>query len=125
MALTASAGWARSEARQLPTAFNRLDLWTYDAGVEARIAPPMSESMTFAPFVGIGAGARTYDYRDMDVDSETYMAGYGALGGEVGYKSMGIRLEARDYLSRFRLPSGERDTRNDLTLSAALNLRIW
>jgi hypothetical protein len=127
-ALTGSFGWTRSNDIGLPAATQRMNLFQYDAGVEARLVPSIGSKMTFSPFVGLGAGARTYDYKDIDnFDADTHLAGYGALGAEVGFGSLGLRLEARDYLSRFRPlnSTGDWDTRNDLTLSAGLNLRIW
>jgi len=126
-AFTGSLGWTRNEDRALSPATNRLDMYQYDAGLEARLNPSIGESWSFAPFLGLGAGARTYDYKKVDIDSHTYFAGYGAVGGELAYKSIGVRLEARDYLSRYRLgfDTGAMDYRNDMTLSAALNLRIW
>ena len=53
------------------------------------------------------------------------MAGYGALGGEIGFGHFGLRLEARDYLSRY-VPtggSGDAETRNDLALAPGLTFR--
>ena len=54
------------------------------------------------------------------------MAGYGALGGEAGFGRTGLRLEARDYISRFEPLTGNGDakTRNDVTLAAGLTVRF-
>ena len=126
-ALTGSLGWTRNEDRALSPATQKLDMYQYDAGLEARINPSIGEAWSFAPFLGVGAGARTYDYKEVSAESQTYFAGYGAVGGELAYKAVGVRLELRDYLSRYRpdFGTGALDYRNDLTLSAALNLRVW
>ena len=128
-ALTGSFGWTGSQDKLTSPVRQDLNLYQYDAGVEARVAPATGAKWTFSPFIGIGAGARTYDYKNMTGESKTYMSGYGALGAEVGYDLLGVRIEARDYVSRFKpligpVPSNW-DYRNDMTLSAALNLRIW
>jgi hypothetical protein len=127
-ALTGSFARTGSEDKLTPVR-QRINLMNYDAGIEARVAPPpVSAGWTFSPFIGLGAGARTYDYKDLDMASKTYGAAYGALGAEVGYDMLGVRFEARDYVSRFRplsASSGSWDYRNDLTLSVGLNLRIW
>ena len=120
-AFTGNFGWVRTEDR-LTAVRQDIDLFNYDAGVEARLG-----TSGFSPFIGLGAGARTYDYKDLDVDSRTFGAGYAALGAEIGFKALGIRIEGRDYLSAFRpfsTTGGERQYRNDLTLTAGLNLRV-
>jgi hypothetical protein len=131
-AITASASWTGSEDK-LTAVRQDIDLFQYDAGFEARGAPiNMVRSFSLSPFIGIGAGARTYSYRDLDVDAETHFAGYGAVGAELAFRTIGLRLEARDYVSRFRQFNGvdedeenRVDYRNDISVVAAINLRIW
>jgi hypothetical protein len=82
--------------------------------------------LDFTPFAGIGLGARTYNPRHGNADSQTKFAGYGALGGEFGVRRVGLRLEARDYLSQAG-PTTRGDgsgTRNDVTLAAGLTVRF-
>jgi hypothetical protein len=127
LAVTGTFGWAPSEDRVL-AGDETLDLYQYDVGAEAR-APSWynAGSWDFTPFIGLGVGGRTYNYRDLDnVDSKTNVAGYGALGGEVGFGRLGLRLEARDYISRFEPLTGDGDakTRNDVTLAAGLTVRF-
>jgi hypothetical protein len=128
-ALTGSFGMAGSQDKLTSPVRQDVNLYQYDAGVEARMAPAPSAKWSFAPFIGVGAGARTYDYKSTAAGNRTYASGYGALGTELGYDMLGLRLEARDYVSRFKpilgSTSDDWDYRNDLTLSAALNLRIW
>ena len=124
-ALTGTLGWSPSKDQVTPGDQN-LDLWQYDLGAELR-APSWFQSgaLDFTPYFGLGAGARTYNYRDLDVDSKTNFAGYGALGGELGFGKFGFRLEARDYVSQFKPFDGsDSKTRNDVTIATGLTLRF-
>jgi hypothetical protein len=127
LALTGTFGWAPSKDR-VTAGDQTLDLYQYDVGAEARAPSWYSAgSWDFTPFVGLGVGGRTYNYRDLDnVDAKTNVAGYGALGGEVGFGRLGLRLEGRDYISRFEPLTGNGDatTRNDVTLAAGLTVRF-
>jgi hypothetical protein len=127
LAITGTFGWAPSEDR-VTTGDQTLDVYQYDVGAEARAQSWYSRgSWDFTPFVGLGAGGRTYNYRDLDdVDAKTNVAGYGALGGEVGFGRLGLRVEGRDYVSRFEPLTGTGDakTRNDVTVAAGLTVRF-
>jgi len=127
LAVTGTFGWAPSKDRVTP-GDQTLDLYQYDIGAEGRAQSWYNRgSWDFTPFVGLGIGGRTYRYRDLDdVDSKTNVAGYGALGGEVGFGRLGLRLEARDYISRFEPLTGDGDakTRNDVTIAAGLTVRF-
>ena len=127
LALTATVGWSPTEDR-LTAGQETVDLLQYDIGAELR-APSWlrGESWDFSPFVGLGVGGRTYDYRDLDdVDAKTNVAGYGALGGEFGFGQFGLRIEGRDYVSRFEplTGNGEAKTRNDVAVAAGLTIRF-
>jgi hypothetical protein len=124
LAVTATVGWARS--RDLATANDpKLDVFTYDVGAELR-APRWIDrkAVTFMPFAGIGAGARSYDYRRLDVDATHNLAGYGAVGGELGVRRLRLRLEARDYVTGFQplTGAGATATRNDVVVMAGLRI---
>ena len=123
-AVTTMVGWARS--RDLATAGDpKLDVFTYDIGAEAR-APRLFaiETMSLTPFVGVGAGSRSYNYRRLDVDATHNIAGYGAVGGELGKGRVRLRLEVRDYLTRFKplAGAGASATRNDVVALVGLRL---
>jgi hypothetical protein len=127
LAVTGTFGWSPSKDR-VTAGDQTLDLYQYDIGAEARAPSWYSAgSWDFTPFVGLGIGGRTYNYRDLDdVDAKTNVAGYGALGGEVGFGRLGLRVEARDYVSRFEplIGDGDAKTRNDVTLAAGLTVRF-
>jgi hypothetical protein len=127
LAITGTFGWAPSRDR-ITAGDQKLDVYQYDLGAEARAPSWYNKgSWDFTPFVGLGIGGRTYNYRDLDdVDAKTNVAGYGALGGEVGFGRLGLRLEARDYISRFEPLTGGGDarTRNDVTVAAGLTVRF-
>lgn len=123
-AVTALFGWARS--RDLATVNTpKLDVFTYDVGAEAR-APRMnaSESVSFTPFAGVGAGARSYNYRKLDVDATHNLAGYASAGGDLGMGRVHLRLELRDYVAGFKPLNGPgaSATRNDVV--ALIGLRF-
>jgi hypothetical protein len=126
LAITGTFGWSPSKDR-ITTGDEKLDLYQYDVGAEARAASWLAGgAWDFTPFVGLGVGGRTYDAREGDVDAKTNVAGYGALGGELGFGRVGVRVEARDYVSRFEPLAGDGDAkaRNDVTLTGGLTLRF-
>jgi len=125
LALTGTVGWAPSKDRVTP-GDQTVDLWQYDLGAELR-APSWQTwgTLDFTPFVGLGGGGRTYHYRDLDVDQKTNVAGYGVVGGELGFGRFGLRLEARDYVSRFKpFDGGDSKSRNDVTVASGFTLRF-
>ena len=72
VAVTGTFGWARS--RDLQSA--KLDVFTSDLGVELRPARlALNGALSFAPFIGAGAGARSYNYRSQNVDATNNLAG--------------------------------------------------
>ncbi|HJU68282.1 MAG TPA: outer membrane beta-barrel protein [Gemmatimonadaceae bacterium] len=125
LSLVATLGVTPSSDKRIPR-YSDIDLFTYDIGAELTKSFDVGQAgMTLSPFLGVGAGGRTYDYRDWNSKSETNFAGYGAIGGQLRMASLGVRVEARDYLSSFKGLIGEmpeRETRNDLTIVTALSL---
>jgi len=122
LALTGTFGWARS--RDLTSADSpKLDIFSTDVGIEARPAHWGADRMiSFSPFAGLGAGARSYNSRQRDVDARSSVAGYGAVGGELGVGRVGVRLEVRDYATRARplVGPGTPGARNDVVFMAGL-----
>ena len=126
-ALVGSLGWAPS--KDLTLADEKVDLFQYDLGIEGRL-PNLTPSagISTRPYATLGAGGRTYDYRDVsDADAQTNFLGYGAVGVELAQASgpLGLRLEARDNVTAFKGLQGElaeRKARNDLQFSAGLTI---
>ena len=121
LAVTGTFAWARS--RDVASLGNpKLDVFTSDLGVEARPIQWGGRAVSFSPFAGLGAGARSYNYRKLDVDATHNVAGYGTVGGEIGMGRVGLRLEARDYATGFKPldGAGRSDTRNDVVMMVGL-----
>lgn len=118
LAVTGTFGWARS--RDVSSANrSKLDAFTTDLGFEVRPAAlAVGRMMRFSPFAGAGAGVRTYNYRKLDVEATNNLAGYAAIGGELGVKRVGLRLEVRDYVAGFKplVGAGTSEQRNDLVM---------
>ena len=78
--------------------------------------------VAFTPFAGAGAGGRSYNYRNLDVDATHNLAAYGSVGGELGVGRVHVRLEARDYVAGFKPLSGGGASRtgNDVVVMAGL-----
>ena len=125
VSFVATFGFTGSGDKRIPLDDN-LDLFSYDIGAELTRSFPVGDGgMTLSPFVGVGAGGRTYDYRDLTTDSESNFAGYASIGGQLRMKTIGVRLEARDYVSSFKGLTGEmteRTARNDISIFTALSL---
>ena len=126
LAITGSFGWSPSKDRI--TAGNQtLDIYQYDVGAELRAASLVNGgAWELSPFAGLGLGGRTYNYRDLDVDSKSNFDGYAALGSDVGFGPIGFRIEGRDYVSQFKplTGSGDTKTRNDIGLAFGVTYRF-
>lgn len=121
-ALTGTFGWAKSRdlgAVNTP----RIIAYASDLGVEFRSARWFAaRKVTFDPFVGVGAGARSYDYRSIEADATHNLSGYGAVGGELGAGRVGLRLEARNHVSGSKplVGGGASDARSDMIVMATV-----
>jgi hypothetical protein len=126
-AVTASFGWGRTRDVAAPDT-PRLHVFTYDLGAELRAVRWLDgRHLSLTPFAGVGAGGRTYDYRGVTADASHNVAGYASAGGEVGVGHLvTVRLEARDYVTRFKplAGGGTSRARNDLMLVAGLRLGV-
>lgn len=120
-AVTGTFGWARSRDLSAIDA-PKLDVFTSDVGIETCFEDFAKGPVSFHTFAGIGGGARSYNYRRLDVDATTNLAGYVAAGGEVGAGRVAVRVEARDYATGFKplIGAGKSVARNDVMIMAAL-----
>lgn len=133
VAVTGSFGWAPSKDRTLVTIATRpldqtLDVFQYDLGLETRL-PVSAGLFEVAPYVGAGAGGRSYNYRKLTAPSQTNLSGYGALGLDIVPlgSGIGLRLEARDNISKFSGLQGEltkSTRRNDVAITTGLTWRF-
>jgi hypothetical protein len=123
--LVGSFGWTPSRDRGFADA--RTNIYQFDAGLEVGGVHSGEQYTAFAPFVGLGAGARTYSLSHPASTSETDPAGYASIGAATRAGPVGLRLELRDYLSRFRTIGGVTtgsSTRNDLMAALGLTMRL-
>ena len=122
LALNATLGWARS--RDIASVGEpKLDIFTYDLGAELRAARwGAGRAITLTPFAGAGAGGRSYNYRSLRADATHNVAAYGSAGGELGFRRVRLRLEARSYVTGFKPLDGEGagHTGNDVVVMAGL-----
>ncbi len=79
----------------------KLDRFSYDIGGECRLPRMRTDApVNVKPFIGIGAGARTSNFRNVDAATTTHAAAYASAGAEVGLGRVRLRLEARDYVTK-------------------------
>jgi hypothetical protein len=126
LSLVGRLTWSGSNAKQL-SGSPEVKVYSYDLGAEYRVADVAAgRSWRLRPFVGGGVGGRTYNADVSGMKNETDFVGYGALGIQADYKKIGVRIEGRDYLSRYDGLSGtdDRATRNDIGISAGLAFRF-
>lgn len=107
-----------------------VSVFQYDLGVEGHLPNRVEGSRWGISAFGVaGAGARTYDYRDLDQAAETSFAGFVGVGTDLGPVAgrWALRLEARDYISAFKGLRGElmeRKARNDVVLAVGLTVAL-
>lgn len=126
LALNGTFGWARSRDR-IAAGTPKLDVVNGDVGGELRTARwSLGGPFSLSAFGGLGVGFRSYNYRSLDLPATYNLAGYGSVGGEVGIGRVGLRLEARDYLTGFKPLAGQGGsaTRNDVMITAALRFNL-
>lgn len=95
-----------------------VSIYSYDVGAELGLVRPLGSGWQFKPFLGLGAGARTYDYKSTVFSTQSWAAGYGALGTEFQLNPVALRLEARENFFGYKspLPNGSSATRNDAAI---------
>jgi hypothetical protein len=122
MAVTGTVGWATSRDLKgvAPLGVNA---FAVDVGIESRPQRlVVGERITLSPLAGIGAGARSYDYRSRRTHATHNVGAYATLGGELGYRRLGLRVELRQYVAGFAPMDGAGPTpaRSDVMLLTSL-----
>ena len=123
IAINGTLGWARSrDVASVGTP--KLDIFTYDLGAEARASQwNAGHSVTFSPFAGGGAGARSYISRNNDSNAIHQFAPYVSVGGEFSFRPsvrrVHVRIEVRDYMTGL-FGQGTGGTRNDVVAMVGL-----
>jgi hypothetical protein len=113
-----SLAWTHGHNKFASFTDDRTFIWQYDAGVEINSLHWVTSELLLRPLVGIGVGARTYDYQMTNVSSYTCSAAYGSVGSELQRGIVALRFEARDYVNCFKSPAkSDNSTRNDLSLT--------
>lgn len=99
-----------------------VNLYQYDLGAELGIVAPMEPEWVFKPFLGLGAGGRTYSFDASEMYTRTGFAAYGSAGTELQLHRVAFRFEARDNVFRYRDPVGASRSwmRNDIGFSIGL-----
>jgi len=103
----------------------------YDLGLELAPGAAAGTHRRVVPFLGAGAGVRSYDRasgRDGASGQRYFATGYASAGGELALGRVGLRVEARDYVSQSEtrgMMAGVRSddmagVRNDVTAVAGL-----
>ncbi len=101
VAVTGTFGWAKSRDLAAEGA-PRMSAYAADLGVESRPARwETGERLRLSPFIGVGAGLRSYDYIHARTDAQHNAAAYGAVGAELGVGRVALRVEAREYVGGF------------------------
>ena len=124
--LLGTLAWSPSKNDAMSTQ-RHINLFQYDLGVEVFNQRTLGGEWMFKPFVGVGGGARTFDFPDPAIKTKTYLTGYGSVGTEFQFRRLALRVEGRDYIYRFKGVTGEEgsSTRNDLALVTGAAFHLW
>ncbi len=114
--LVGSFGWATNRRSK------DVCVYDYTAGVEGFQPLRMTDTWEARPFLGLGLGGRTYVDHGNGDHKEITWGGYGALGTEFQLDRFAVRIEGRDYVTRFRGLTGDdkAKARNDLTFATGV-----
>jgi hypothetical protein len=123
--LVGGIGLVPAEA-DYPVADHEVTIVQIDAGLEWDFARRI-QSARLRPFLGLGAGGRSYLYGDGALKDRTCLAGYGAAGSDARLGPTKVRFEVRGNVYCFKSPVGgaRSRTRSDLTIAVGLPFRIF
>ena len=114
-------GWTASHS-SYPVSDDNVNMFTYDVGLELGFVEPLGGKWELKPFVGVGAGARTYAFAGTALADKTCAAGYAAAGTEFQIVPWAFRLEGRGNAFCYKSPLAgvKSETRYDMGLSLGL-----
>jgi hypothetical protein len=97
-------------------------LYTYGADFSYHA---VSLSDRAAPFVVVGVGAKTYDFQGADLETDLMWSAGAGIDVALS-RNVGLRLEARDYMSLFdpAIDGLDAELQHDLVLAAGLSLNF-
>jgi hypothetical protein len=123
LAIVGTFGWVPTRAKALGNA--DLDLYQYDLGLRGQHAFALGSATVLRPFLGVGVGARTYDFHQSRYEGGTGFASYVTGGAELGWRALSTAVTVRHQLSTADAPSLDISTpRFDLELFASVGLRF-
>ena len=123
--LVGSVGWTYGHHRFTQLATDGVYLIHYDLGAELNMVRDLSSVWRAKPFVGLGGGARSYDFGAVGVAASICPSGYAALGGELQRALVALRAEARQYVTCFESPvAGTTRARTDAIYTAGLAFHL-
>ena len=119
--LVGTFAWVPGQ-NKFAVAQDNVSIFAYDVGAELGFVRSLGGAWELRPFIGAGAGARTYSYQASTLATRTCAAGYGALGTEFQRGRTALRVQARDNVFCFKSPIAgvSSQTRNDIGLSFGL-----
>ena len=114
-----------SHTRRADGGYDGVRMFQWDLGAEVNSRLRVRRYWTPRPFVGAGVGRRTYENSRREL-RHGYPTVYGGFGIEYQTDVIGVRVEARDYVSRFAGFDGmePRGVRNDIALALAIAYHV-
>jgi hypothetical protein len=121
--LVGSFGWQPSTGK-FTTADNHADVLVYNVGIERAFRGTRNDRPYV--FAGGGVGGRAYDFRSLSLESSACYAAYGNAGAGYDRGRWNVRAELRDNVFCYKPPllDGDREMRNEASLSLGLGLRF-
>ncbi|MFO0581710.1 MAG: outer membrane beta-barrel protein [Anaeromyxobacter sp.] len=118
VAFVGSVAWAGTKS-----AGEALDLFQWDIGLQGQVPYALTASWTLKPFVGVGVGTRTYDFRHAGLETQTDFHFYSAAGASLRRGALDVGLTLRHELTSGG-PYGESETRGNLAPFASVAYRF-
>lgn len=123
--LVGAFSYVPSQTRRPDGGYDQVRLFQWDVGAELNTRQRTRGDWTPKPFVGVGVGRRTYENIDRHL-RHGYPTLYGGFGVEYQTDVIGLRVEVRDYVSRFAGYDGSepRGMRNDIAVAVGIAYHV-